>query len=134
MGNYRFVPGQLPLNTDPLVEDQFYMQLHSLRYYHCAGARDTEITWDLIESFQLNEMIRGTYTQDKKYGSFYIPVFEKARLGLRPQRAAKRLPPSFLHASRYVQPVPREAAYSACPPMLAAWAGFQIATETHTQR
>ncbi|PJG48496.1 hypothetical protein CAF53_09785 [Sphingobium sp. LB126] len=57
-------------------------------------------------------------------------------MGLRPQRPSERLPPSFLHASRSVQPVPREAARSGCTPGLADGQGFSAAlrcAETQTQ-
>ncbi|ARR53006.1 hypothetical protein HY78_05875 [Rhizorhabdus wittichii DC-6] len=57
-------------------------------------------------------------------------------MGLRPRRPSERLPPSFLHASRSVQPVPREAARSGCTPGLADGQGFSAAlrcAETQTQ-
>lgn len=70
----QFAPGQLPLNTEPLLEGGFYMQLHPLRYFHCASIQGDDVTWDLIESFQLNEQIGGTFVQSAEYGSCYIPV------------------------------------------------------------
>ncbi|MFD1787582.1 restriction endonuclease [Sphingomonas floccifaciens] len=65
---------QLPLNTEPLVQGGFYLQLHPLRYYHCAKVEGGSVTWRLIESFQNLQLIRGTYTQQEKYGTFYVPV------------------------------------------------------------
>ena len=57
-------------------------------------------------------------------------------LGRCPERPSERLPPSFLHASRSVQPVPREAAHSGCTPGLADGQGFSAAlrcVETQAQ-
>lgn len=82
-----FTASQLPLNTEALESGAFYMQLYPLRYLHCARIQDHLATWDLIESFQLRELIRGTFIQDVKYSSFYIPV----RDGKTVQRLKRRL-------------------------------------------
>jgi hypothetical protein len=71
---------QLPLNTSPLMKGGFYMQLHPLRYYHCARIAGGSVTWRLIESFQHRQLIRGTYNQEEKYGAFYVPVSDRATL------------------------------------------------------
>jgi len=72
--------GQLPLNTAPLKPGGFYLQLHPLRYFHCAEIAGSTVTWQLIESFQSCQLIRGTYTQNEKYGAFYVPVSDSVTL------------------------------------------------------
>lgn len=71
---------QLPLNTSPLVQGGFYMQLHPLRYFHCAEIARGSVTWRMIESFQHHQLIRATYKQEEKYGAFYVPVSDRATL------------------------------------------------------
>ena len=63
----------------------------------------------------------------KKDGRAGGPASSVRCLGRCPQRPSERLPPSFLHAARSVQPVPREAAHSGCTPGLADGQGFSAA-------
>jgi len=76
----KYTLDQLPLNTAPLLVGNFYLQLHPLRYFHCAEVRNGKVTWRLIESFQHQQLIRSTFIQDEKYGSFYVPVSDKATI------------------------------------------------------
>jgi hypothetical protein len=71
---------QLPLNTSSLVKGEFYMQLYPLRYFHCAAVNAGSVTWQLVESFQNQQLIRATYTQEEKYGAYYVPVSDRATL------------------------------------------------------
>lgn len=70
----RYTLDQLPLNMGSVIPGQFYFQLHPLRYFQCASISGDLITWRLIESFQRGQLIRATYTQDTKYGAYYVPV------------------------------------------------------------
>ncbi len=81
----------LPLNTDPLVVGRFYFQLHPLRYLHCAVLADGKATWQLIESFQHTQLVRGTFCQDTKYGIYYIPVTDKEIIARLERRLADYL-------------------------------------------
>jgi hypothetical protein len=76
----RYTLDQLPLNTAPAAPGRFYFQLHPLRYFYCASRNGALLTWHLVESFQSGQLIRTTYTQQSDYGSFYIPVRDKAIL------------------------------------------------------
>lgn len=71
---------QLPLNSDSIQPEHFYFQAHPLRYFYCSSIEENSVTWQLIESFQRAQLIRGSYTQDVKYGAFYVPVTDKAIL------------------------------------------------------
>ena len=73
-----YATAQLPLNTEAVTPGRFYFQLYPLRYYHCAGIKGDLITWELIESFQRAQLMRSTFTQKTAYGTFYIPVSDKA--------------------------------------------------------
>jgi len=63
----------------------------------------------------------------RRKGAFLWRRERRGCLGLCPRRPSERLPPSFLHATRSVQPVPREAAHSGCTPGLADGQGFSAA-------
>ena len=73
----RYTLDQLPLGTSRIVPGRFYFQVHPLRYFHCALIEGDLITWDLIESFQGENLFRATYNQEVQYGRFYIPVADK---------------------------------------------------------
>ena len=73
----RYPLDQLPLNIQDIVVGRFYFQIHPLRYFHCANIANQLITWNLIESFQGETLIRATYTQQAQYGRYYIPVADK---------------------------------------------------------
>ncbi|MBT2134643.1 restriction endonuclease [Croceibacterium sp. LX-88] len=85
---------QLPLNTAPLSAGKFYLQLHPMRYFHCAEVKNNKVTWHLIESFQHHQLIRSTYIQDEKYGAFYVPVSDKPTIKRLEGRLAEYLSPS----------------------------------------
>ena len=40
----------------------------------------SSVTWRLVESFQNRQLIRVSYTQQVKYGGFYVPVSDGATL------------------------------------------------------
>lgn len=98
--NTTYTLDQLPLNTAPLSAGKFYMQLHPLRYFHCAEVRNSKVTWHLIESFQHHQLICSTYIQDEKYGAFYVPVSDKATIKRLEGRLAE-----YLNLSRAPEPV-----------------------------
>ena len=79
---------QLPLNTDCLVVGSFYVQMHPLRYFHCDAIQTGTVTWRMIESFQNGQFIRTRYTQDEKYGVYYIPVSDKITINRLKRRLA----------------------------------------------
>lgn len=78
---------QLPLNNEPLQEGNFYFQFNPLRYFYCAKIEGSIVTWEMIESFQCAELIRGTFQADAVYGAFYIPVSDRKII----QRLERRL-------------------------------------------
>ncbi|MGF7170821.1 hypothetical protein FHS91_002509 [Sphingobium xanthum] len=105
--------GDLPLNTEPLAVGGFYLQMHPVRFYHCDAVAEKLVTWSLIESFQSNQLIRSTYTQEKKYGVFYIPVSDRTIIGRLRSRLAdyRELSAASPHASmkRRVTPLRKKA-------------------------
>ncbi len=68
---------QLPLNTAGVIAGRFYFLVHPLRYYYCASISAGIARWEMIESFQNEELVRSTYNQEVKLGAFYIPVSDK---------------------------------------------------------
>lgn len=71
---YRYRLGQLPLGGEDAIEGDFYCVHHPLRYYQCASIRGDEVTWHLIESFQNDQLVSGTFRQKTVYAKHYIRV------------------------------------------------------------
>jgi len=83
----RFPIEQLPLGDSKVVPGKFYFITNPLNYYHCAKIVGELVTWEMIESFQCGQLIRATYTQNKRWARTYIPVTDKKVI----RRLAKRL-------------------------------------------
>jgi hypothetical protein len=98
----RFAIDQLPLGVRRVSPGKFYFIYHPLNYYYCDRIQSDQVRWHLVESFQNGQKLTGTFTQNIKHSTSYIPVSDKVvlkRLQLRLeeylQRAAKDLSSTF---------------------------------------
>lgn len=83
----RYSIDQLPLGAEPPRPGRFYFMAHPIRYLHCKSIEQDLVTWELVESFQLDRLVTATYTQQLRYAAHYIPVVDRKTVN----RLEKRL-------------------------------------------
>jgi hypothetical protein len=64
-----------------IAPGKFYSNPKLHMYYYCASVDNNNlITWILIESYQHGNLIQATFTQEAKYGHYYVEVDEPKKL------------------------------------------------------
>lgn len=81
----RFPLDTLPLGHATVSPGNFYFTPNPLMYYYCDSIVSRTVRWHVVESFQLAQMVRGTFTQNVRESWRYIPVSDK-RIAARLQR------------------------------------------------
>ena len=78
---------QLPMQFEELRSGEFYCLEHPLRYFYCDRIANGMVSWVLVESFQAEQLLQAEFTQEARYGSYMVPVKDKATIA----RLNKRL-------------------------------------------
>ena len=68
---------ELPLGQRNVEAGKFYFLEFPLRYYYCEKVEKGIVTWILVESFQMNQLITAKMYQDIKYAEYYIPMTDR---------------------------------------------------------
>ena len=63
-----------------IIPGKFYSNPNLHMYYYCASVDNNLITWILIESYQHGNLFQGTFTQESKYGHYYVVVDEVKKI------------------------------------------------------
>ena len=72
---HMFNPSEVGLGVDTTLEPgKFYENPWLGMFYQCANIQANIAEFHLVESFQVGELICGTFTQDIKYASYYVIV------------------------------------------------------------
>ena len=79
----------LELGCNTVLEvGKFYENPNLAIYYSCEDIQEGVVTWYVIESYQLGQLVQAKFTQEAKYASYYVEVTDRDVL-LRLERKAK---------------------------------------------
>jgi hypothetical protein len=86
-----FTQRRLALGFDTVLEQgKFYENPNLAIYYYCEGVQGNTVTWCMVESYQLGQLIQAQFTQDVTYARHYVEVTDRDTL-LRLRRRLDRL-------------------------------------------